>query len=87
MKVGILTISDRSKLGLYQDESGPLLVAIIEENFPWEIVEAAVVADEKVDIQRFLEKWRDDGVNLILTTGGTGCGPRDVTPEATMPQL
>ena len=83
MKVAILTISDRSKKGVYVDKSGPRLVDFIQQNTGWEVVETDVVADDLEDIKLILEKWCSDEVNLILTTGGTGFGTRDVTPEAT----
>jgi molybdenum cofactor synthesis domain-containing protein len=83
MKVAILTISDRSKHGIYEDKSGPKLVAIIQQNTDWQVVETDIVADDLEDIKFVLEKWCIDKVNLILTSGGTGFGPRDITPEAT----
>lgn len=83
MKVAILTISDRSKKGVYADKSGPRLVDFIRQNTGWEVVETDVVADDLEDIKFVLEKWCADEVNLILTSGGTGFGTRDTTPEAT----
>jgi gephyrin len=83
MKVAILTISDRSKKGVYADKSGPGLVDFIRQNTGWEVVETDVVADDLEDIKFVLEKWCADEVNLILTSGGTGFGTRDTTPEAT----
>ncbi|MGA8142649.1 MAG: MogA/MoaB family molybdenum cofactor biosynthesis protein [Candidatus Acidiferrales bacterium] len=86
MRVLILTISDSVAAGKYDDRSGPAVVARCNE-LGWEIVSTAVLADERVAIEAFLKKAADAGdsaVDLILTTGGTGVGPRDVTPEATL---
>ena len=84
MKIGVLTISDRGSRGEYQDLSGPLAVKIIEERTGWMVVETAVIPDDLNTISKTLIKWSDiDGLNLILTSGGTGFSPRDITPEAT----
>jgi len=83
VKVAVLTVSDRSKDGVYEDKSGPQLVGIIQRETGWEVAEAAVVRDEIADIKLKLIRWCASGVNLILTTGGTGFSPRDSTPEAT----
>lgn len=84
MRVGILTISDRAYGGDYPDQSGPLIGSIIEHRTDWHVVERAIVADEVDDIVDTLLRWCHAGLNLILTSGGTGFGPRDVTPEATL---
>jgi molybdopterin adenylyltransferase len=85
VRVSILTISDSVAAGKYDDRSGPSVVARCKE-FGWDVVSTAVLADERIAIEAFLKKAADAGegaVDLILTTGGTGVGPRDVTPEAT----
>lgn len=88
MKVGILTISDRAHAGVYEDESGPALAELINEHFHTDVDLTHVVPDEFIEIKRALEKWCDDAhLDLILTTGGTGFAPRDVTPEATRAAL
>lgn len=80
---GILTISDRSSSGERADSSGPALAHLIE-SLHWSVTRQAIVPDEVVAIQSMLMQWSDDGeVDVILTTGGTGFSPRDVTPEAT----
>jgi molybdenum cofactor synthesis domain-containing protein len=84
VRIGILTVSDRASAGDYQDQSGPLITSIIERRTNWQIVEQAVVADEIDQIANRLQTWCDAGLSLILTTGGTGFAPRDVTPEATL---
>lgn len=83
MKVGILIVSDRASLGQYQDRSGPLAAATLADRTGWQIIHQAVVPDEINDIIRVLTDWCDSGTNLILTSGGTGFAPRDITPEAT----
>lgn len=81
--VGVLTISDRSARGEREDRSGPALIARLSEE-GWKIVATAVVPDESEQIQSVLRKWCDDlRLDVILTSGGTGFAPRDVTPEAT----
>jgi molybdenum cofactor synthesis domain-containing protein len=83
--IGIMTISDRAYSGEYEDESGPVIREIVESRLPGGQVHLeAVVPDEFKTIKNGLAKWCDDaGMDLILTTGGTGFAPRDVTPEAT----
>ncbi len=84
MRIGILTISDRASRGEYEDESGPALREMIQQHFGEDVDLTFVVADEFMEIKRALLKWCDDAkLDLILTTGGTGFAPRDVTPEAT----
>lgn len=82
-KIGILTVSDRGARGEYEDRSGPLLADILQRQASWQIVEQAIVPDEQRLIAQTLLDWCEAGLNLILTTGGTGFAPRDVTPEAT----
>jgi molybdopterin adenylyltransferase len=84
--VGIVTISDRASAGIYEDKGGPgieaALVAILAT--PWRAVRR-LVPDERTEIEAALRGLADSaGCSLILTTGGTGPSPRDVTPEATM---
>lgn len=83
MRVAILTVSDRGASGEYVDESGPLLMNMMLAAGA-QIVGRALVRDERPEIEAVLRAWSDGGgVDLVLTTGGTGFGPRDVTPEAT----
>ncbi len=84
MRVGIVTISDRSAAGEREDQSGPLLQEFAQAE-GWTVVETAVLPDEAEQISGLLKQWSDSGhVDLILTTGGTGFAIRDVTPEATL---
>ncbi|XP_060663074.1 molybdenum cofactor synthesis protein cinnamon [Drosophila nasuta] len=84
----VLTISDSCYEEPAKDRSGPRLVTLIGESFDNADVIASVLPDERDLIQRELRKWIDRGdVHIILTTGGTGFAPRDVTPEATRPLI
>ena len=83
IRVGILTVSDRSWRGERDDVSGPVLVEIAQNN-EWHVVETLIVPDEIDTLRDTLVMWADSGdMDLILTTGGTGFAPRDITPEAT----
>jgi molybdopterin adenylyltransferase len=83
LRAGVLTISDRSSQGLREDASGPQLADVLRQH-EIEVVWTAVVPDEERDIGRALIEWADEKLaDLIITTGGTGLSPRDVTPEAT----
>jgi len=83
MRVAILTISDTVSRGTRTDASGPALRERCLQ-LGWEIVSEAVLPDEPVTIRERLVSLADGGAaELVLTTGGTGIGPRDSTPEAT----
>jgi len=82
--VGILTVSDSSFSGQRTDESGPALREMVTTRLAAQVVAYEIVPDEQTIIEQKLAEWTDDrGIDLILTTGGTGFAPRDVTPEAT----
>jgi molybdopterin adenylyltransferase len=84
VRAGVLTISDRASAGEYEDKAGPLLKDMIIGRLRWEVAAAEAVPDEVEAIQHILMRWVDDEqLDLIVTTGGTGFAPRDVTPEAT----
>ena len=85
MKIGRLTISDRASAGLYADRSGPEIERILKGAFgPDARFVAAMVADNQGAIEARLRELADvERCELIVTTGGTGISPRDVTPEAT----
>lgn len=82
-QVGILTISDRGAQGVYEDKSGPLAAELIAERTGWTIARCEIIPDELATIAGTLREWCAAGLDLILTSGGTGFAPRDVTPEAT----
>lgn len=86
MKVARLTISDRAFAGIYADKGGPEIERVFREAWaePIQMV-SRIIADEREDISRVLVLLADEEhCDLILTTGGTGPAPRDVTPEATL---
>ncbi len=84
MQVGILTVSDRAYTKKYDDQSGPIIQSMIEDRLGWKVAQTGIVPDEREYIKSELIRWVDDlHLNLILTTGGTGFSPRDITPEAT----
>lgn len=84
MRAAILTLSDKGSRGERVDESGPALAAWLAEHGV-RTVHARVIPDEFEQIVAVLTEWADaDLADLILTTGGTGVSPRDVTPEATI---
>jgi molybdenum cofactor synthesis domain-containing protein len=83
LRFGVLTISDRSSRGERADASGPALVELVKSQ-GWQVVKQEIVPDEIDVIQGKLQSWADsDEADVIITTGGTGFTPRDVTPEAT----
>ena len=83
-RFGILTASDRATAGEYEDRSGPAINQFLEEALtsPWE-VSRRLVEDEQDVIEKALIDLCEEGCSVIITTGGTGPAPRDVTPEAT----
>lgn len=84
MIAAVLTCSDRCARGEAQDESGPCIVARLREA-GWEVLDLRVVPDDRDAIEQALVQWADmRGVDVVITTGGTGFSLRDVTPEATL---
>jgi len=84
LRFGILTASDRSARGERPDLSGPALVEAVTSQ-GWEVVCQAIVPDDLAVLRETLIAWAERGdLDIILTTGGTGFAPRDVTPEATL---
>jgi molybdopterin adenylyltransferase len=87
IRAAILTISDKGSRGERTDQSGPALSRWLAEH-DVEIAVTAMLADEQPIIASVLQQWSDSGdTDLILTTGGTGVSPRDITPEATLQVL
>ncbi|HEV2297205.1 MAG TPA: MogA/MoaB family molybdenum cofactor biosynthesis protein [Candidatus Acidoferrales bacterium] len=84
MRVSIITVSDSVSAGKREDRSGALLAERCRE-LGWELISTSLVPDEESLIRAQIAALADsEKMDLILTTGGTGLGPRDVTPEATI---
>lgn len=85
MRVAVLTISDRSARGQREDRGGPAVAETLVRLVPGiEILQRNVIPDDRAAIESELRQLADsDAVDLVLTTGGTGLAPRDVTPQAT----
>ena len=83
IKAAVLTISDSCTQGSREDVSGQTIIDMLSEE-TFEICEKKIVADDHEKIAIALKSFSDEhGIDVVLTTGGTGLGPRDVTPEAT----
>lgn len=83
IRFGILTLSDRSSQGEREDASGPALTRLILAE-GWSVAKQQILPDNESAIRELLIEWADSNeMDVVLTTGGTGFSPRDVTPEAT----
>jgi molybdopterin adenylyltransferase len=83
-RAGILTVSDRGYRGEYRDLSGPAIQELVVQHLGAMVEFEVIVPDERQVIAETLVNWADEmGLDLVLTTGGTGFALRDVTPEAT----
>ncbi|MEI6386291.1 MAG: MogA/MoaB family molybdenum cofactor biosynthesis protein [Spirochaetota bacterium] len=81
MRIAVITVSDRASKGVYEDRSGPAIEEVLRELLPDCLVDCDIVPDEAAEITNSLN--RHQAADWIITTGGTGPSPRDVTPEAT----
>ncbi|MDC3307209.1 molybdopterin adenylyltransferase [bacterium] len=84
-KIGVVTVSDRASRGEYEDLGGPAIHATFEEYLTseWEAVPRVIPDDQGLIERTLVELIDEEGCDLVVTTGGTGPAPRDVTPEAT----
>src|SRR5207247_1220070 len=84
-KIGVVTVSDRASQGVYQDLGGPAIVDTLTEYLrsPWQALRRLIPDDLALIKQTLIACCDDEGCDLVVTTGGTGPAPRDVTPEAT----
>ncbi|MDQ7793572.1 MAG: MogA/MoaB family molybdenum cofactor biosynthesis protein [bacterium] len=82
VKLGVLTASDRSAAGDRPDLTAGVIRELVQAA-GWEVTDYRIVPDDRRRIAAALRHMADSGLSLVLTTGGTGLGPRDVTPEAT----
>lgn len=84
LRLAVLTVSDRSHQGVREDLSGPVLRKLAEQA-GWQVVAVGILPDEQAELEAYFRRVCDAGeTDVILTTGGTGVAPRDVTPEATL---
>ena len=87
----IITLSDRASKGEYEDKSGPLLAKLLTDFFTQEKrkleVETIVIPDEAPVLHYRLQEARETGIDMVFTTGGTGIGPRDITPDVVTQML
>jgi len=87
----VVTVSDRASAGVYEDLSGPLLTGLIRDYFSSRSVPVEVtnrlIPDEPVPLSALVRDAINSGLDVILTTGGTGLGPRDITPDVIRPLL
>ena len=88
LRVLVITMSDRASAGVYEDKSGPRLREHLEDFFQGSgtnlSIEAEILSDDAEGLRKTLERARDDGVHVVFTTGGTGVGPRDNTPDVVL---
>ncbi len=83
-RVAVITLSDRSYNGEREDLSGPAIVGYLKEKGYTDILYILLPDDRKMLEEKLIELADETGVSLVLTTGGTGFAPRDITPEATL---
>ncbi len=84
-RVAVITVSDRASAGAYEDLSGPMAVEMLAQHLRLDGVALEVVPDERERIEEILRRMADvDHCYLVVTNGGTGISPRDVTPDATL---
>ncbi len=81
LRIAVITLSDRAFRGEYEDLSGKALLQILREQFPQACIEYSLIADDAQALKNSFQQYA--GFNYIFTSGGTGVGPRDITPEVT----
>jgi molybdenum cofactor synthesis domain-containing protein len=91
LKIGIITVSDRASKGEYEDKSGPLLQQLLHDHFETSgrliNVERTIVPDEPFNLKESILQMVGMNTDILFTTGGTGIGPRDITPDTVRPLL
>jgi molybdenum cofactor synthesis domain-containing protein len=84
-RAAVLTLSDRVSSGVYEDVSGGIAAEILSERLAVEVAATEVLPDDRQQIEEVLRRWADvDRYNMVITSGGTGISPTDVTPDATL---
>jgi len=91
LRFQVITLSDRASRGQYEDKSGPRVVELLNQHFdkrPRNItVESTIIPDDAANLSVLLEKASYEEIDVLITTGGTGIGPRDITVETVTPML
>lgn len=85
MKALIVTLSDRALRGEYEDRSGPEIAKLLEDRFADVAIESVLIGDDETALREQIERAPE--FDVIITTGGTGIGPRDITPDVVNPML
>ena len=84
-RAAVLTLSDRVSAGIYQDVSGVLAAELLRERLGVDVAASEVLPDDRTAIEELLRRWADvEALDLVVTSGGTGISPTDVTPDATL---
>lgn len=88
LRVLVITMSDRASAGIYEDKSGPRLREHLEDFFEGSgtalVIESKILPDDAEGLRQELERAKNKGMNVVFTTGGTGVGPRDNTPDVVL---
>ncbi len=91
LKIAIITLSDRASKGVYQDKSGPLVKQITEEYLKSRnrhfLFKTEIIADNAKELELLVKHFAGEKFDIIITTGGTGIGKRDITPDVVKPML
>jgi molybdenum cofactor synthesis domain-containing protein len=91
IRLAVITLSDRASQGIYEDLSGPAITGYIQDFFSAKDIKTEVsniiIPDDPGQLRDLILKLRSEGVEVIFTTGGTGLGPRDFTPDVVKPLL
>ena len=91
LRISIITLSDRASKGVYQDKSGPLVKQLVEEYLKSQHrhfeFKTEIIADNAGELEHLVKQFVDEKFDIIITTGGTGIGKRDITPDVIRPML
>ena len=91
IKAMVITLSDRAHKGIYEDKSGPLTTKMLKDFFDsykrYHSIENIIIPDDKEELEKALAKAKNENYDIVVTTGGTGLGKRDITPDVVKPLL